>query len=102
MGTREGIFNIGTVLEKMIAVDQHIYICFIDYQKAFDRVYHQRIMETLGWTEMDKKDIKIIRNLYREKKAVIRLQEGNSEEFSIKKGVRQGCVPSPKLFNYVH
>jgi len=99
LGTREGIFNIRAVLEKMIAVDQDIYICFIDYQKAFDRVYHQKIMETLGRTEMDKKDLRIIRNLYWEQKAMIRLQEGNSEEFSIERGVRQGCVLSPKLFN---
>jgi len=60
MGTRGCIFNIPAVLEKMIAVDQEIYICFIDYRKAFDRVYRQKIMETLGWTEMDEKDLRIL------------------------------------------
>ena len=38
LGTREGIFNIRAVLEKMIDIDKDVYICFIDYQKAFDRV----------------------------------------------------------------
>ena len=98
-GTREGIFNIRAVLEKMIAIDQDVYICFIDYQKAFDRVYHTKIIEFLGYTEMDTKDLRVIQNLYWEQKAVVRLQEGNSEEFSIERGVRQGCVLSPKLFN---
>ena len=62
MGTRGCIFNIPAVLEKMIAVEKDTYICFIDYQKAVDPVYHQRIMETLGRTETDKKDLRIIRN----------------------------------------
>ena len=53
----------------------------------------------MGWTEVDKKDLRIIRNLYWEQKAVIRLQESNSEEFSVEKGVRKGCILSPKLFN---
>ena len=44
LSTREGIFNIRAVLEKMIAINKDIYICFIDYQKEFDRVYHQKII----------------------------------------------------------
>ena len=69
------------------------------HQKAFDRVYHQKIMEFLNYTEIDKKDLRIIQNLYWEQKAVVRLQNGNSEAFNIERGVRQGCVLSPKLFN---
>ena len=83
----------------MIAINKDIYICFIDYQKTFDRVYHQKIMEFLNYTEIDKKDLRIIQNLYWEQKAVVRLQNGNSEAFNIERGVRQGCVLSPKLFN---
>ena len=92
LGTREGTFNIRAVLEKMIAINKDIYICFIDYQKAFDRVYHQKIMKFLNYTEIDKKDLRIIQNLYWEQKAVVRLQNGNSEAFNIERGVRQGCV----------
>ena len=83
----------------MIAINKDIYICFIDYQKVFDRVYHLKIMEFLNYTEMDKKDLRIIQNLYWEQKAVVRLQNGNSDAFNIERGVRQGCVLSPKLFN---
>ena len=57
-------------------------------------------MEFLNYTEIDKKDLRIIQNLYWEQKAVVRLQNGNSEAFNIERGVRQGCVLSPKLFNF--
>ena len=56
-------------------------------------------MEFLNYTEMDKKDLRIIQNLYWEQKAVVRLQNGSSEAFNIERGVRQGCLLSPKLFN---
>ena len=69
----------------MIAINKDIYICFIDYQKAFDRVYPQKIMEFLNYTEIDKKDLRIIQNLYWEQKAVVRLQNGNSEAFNTEK-----------------
>ena len=48
---------------------------------------------------MDKKNLKVITNLYWEQKAAVRLRVGNSDEFDIERGVRQGCVLSPKLFN---
>ena len=83
----------------MIAIKKDIYICFIDCQKTFDRVLHQKIMEFLNYTEMDKKDLRIIQNLYWEQKAVVRLQNGNSDAFNIERGVRKGCVLSPKQFN---
>ena len=40
MGTREGIFNLRTICERTLEVNQDVYICFIDYKKAFDRVNH--------------------------------------------------------------
>ena len=61
----------------MIAMNKDTYICFMDYQKEFGRVYHQKIMEFLNYTEMDKEDLRIIQNLYWEQKAVVRLQNGN-------------------------
>ena len=44
IGTREGIFNIRTILERTIEVQQDVYICFIDYTKAFDRVNHTKLI----------------------------------------------------------
>ena len=61
LGTREVIFNIRAVLEKMIALHKDIRICYIDYQKIFDRVYHQTIIEFLNYTEMDRKDLRLFK-----------------------------------------
>ena len=52
----------------MIAINKDISVCFIDYYEAFDRVFHQKIIEILKYTEMDRKDIRIIQNLYWEQK----------------------------------
>ena len=46
-GTREGIFNMRTICERYLAMNKHIYACFIDYEKAFDRVNQQRMIENL-------------------------------------------------------
>ena len=56
-------------------------------------------MEFPKYTEMEIKDIRLIKNLYWDQRAVVRLQAENSEEFSIERGARQRCVLSPKLFN---
>lgn len=54
---------------------QHdIYLCFIDYSKAFDKVKHETLLEMLQSLDMDGKDIRILRNLYWEQTAAIRVQ----------------------------
>ena len=99
MGTREGIFNLRTINERYLEKHKDVYICFIDYEKAFDRVKHEKLCEILKVIGMDGKDIRIIAKLYWEQVAVVRTQKGNSRNIKIRKGVRQGCVLSPYLFN---
>ena len=43
--TREGIFNLRIIIQRYLEVQKPVYICFIDYEKARDRVYHERIMQ---------------------------------------------------------
>ena len=74
-------------------------ICFIDYTKAFDRVKHFKMIECVSEIGMDDKDLQIITELYWEHSASVRTESGMTSEFKIKKGVRQGCVLSPNLFN---
>ena len=99
IGTREGIFNLRIAFDRYLQVNKEIYICFIDYEKAFDRVFHTKLMNILKTLDMDGKDIRLIQNLYWNQIAAVRLEDGNSEEFEIRRGVRQGCILSPKLFN---
>ena len=77
-----------------------MYVCFIDYAKAFDRV-KQKINMIYGLKEigLDGKDIRIIANLYWHQQAAIRVENDLSEYTPIQRGVRQGCVLSPILFN---
>ena len=99
LGTREGIFNLRMIIERALEIQQDVYICFIDYTKAFDRVKHSKMIECLREIGMDYKDLQIITKMYWEQTAVVRTENGLTEEFKIKKGVRQGCVLSSSLFN---
>lgn len=75
-------------------------MCFIDYEKAFDNVKHNLLISYLRDLGLDGKDIRLISNLYWNQKAEIRIHSvGVTEDFEIKKGVRQGCILSPMLFN---
>ena len=91
IGTREGIFNIRTIIDKMLAVRRKIYACFIDYEKAFDRVFHAVLMEILSGVNIDSKDRRIIQNLYWKQTASVLTSTGTSEEFEVKRGGK--CVP---------
>jgi len=63
-GTINAIFTLRNVVERCLEKGKEIYICFIDYSKAFDRVQHSKIMDTLQELEIDGNDLRIIRNLY--------------------------------------
>ena len=78
---------------------KNIYVCFIDYAKAFDCVDHKKL-----WTILQEMGIPdhltcLLRNLYAGKEATIRTGHG-TDWFPIGKGVCQGCILSPCLFNF--
>ena len=98
-GTREGIFCYNILAQKHLEVDKDMYTCFIDYSKAFDRVHHSELIQCLEKIGVDGRDIRIITNLYWHQKAAIRIEDQLSPLIPIKRGVRQGCVLSPYLFN---
>ena len=62
-GTRNAIFTLRMLSERNIPHQQNIYICFIDYKKAFDRVRHKRLFKMLKDVGLDEKDQRIIYNL---------------------------------------
>ena len=76
-----------------------MYICFIDYAKAFDKVKHENLIDCLKKIGLDSKDIRVIANLYWFQQAAIRIDNEVSDYTPIQRGVRQGCVLSPLLFN---
>ena len=86
-------------MERCLEKQQDVYICFIDYTKAFDRVRHKQMMECLKELDIDSRDIRLIEKLYWEQEAAVRIDDTLSKFQYIKRGVRQGCVLSPDLFS---
>ena len=78
---------------------KNIYFCFIDYAKAFDCVDHHKLWEILKEMGIPDHLTCLLRNLYADQKATFRTGHGTTDWFQIGKGVRQGCILSPCLFN---
>ena len=98
-GTRNAIFILRVLSERTIQHQQTQCLAFIDCRKAFDKVRHSEVFRMLSKIKIDDKDMQIIRSVYCDQLAAVRLSEGTTNWFPIKRGVRQGCVMSPDLFN---
>ena len=97
-GTRYQIANIRWILGKAREFQKNIYFCFIDYTKAFDCVDHSKLWKILK--EMGIPDhFCLLRNLYAGQEATVTTGHRTTDRFQIRKGVRQGCILSPCLFN---
>ena len=94
-GPRDQIANIHGIMEKAREFQKNIYFCFIDYAKAFDCVDHNKLWKLLK--EMGIPDH--LTCLYAGQEATVRTGHGTTDLFQIGKGVRQGCILSPCLFN---
>jgi len=97
-GTREGIFNLRIIIQRYLEVQKPVIICVIDYEKAFDHAYHDRIMQYLDHIDMDCTDKRVMEKLYWQM-ATVRFSDDCSEFFPIKRGAWQGCILTPKCFN---
>ena len=75
------------------------YFCFIDYGKAFDCVYHDKLWKILKEMGIPDHLTCLLRNLYAGQEATVRTGHGTTEWFQIGKAVCQGCILSPYLFN---
>ena len=98
-GTRDQIANIRWIIRKAREFQKNIYFCFIDYAKAFDCVDHNKLWKILKEMEIPDHLICILRNLYAGQEATVRTEHGTTDWFQIGKGVYQGCILSPCLFN---
>ena len=98
-GTRDQIANIHWIIEKAREFQKNIYFCFIDYAKAFDCVDHNKLWKILKEMEILDHLICLLRNLYMGQEAIVRTRHGTMHWVKIGKGVRQGSILSPCLFN---
>ena len=98
-GTRNQITNIRWIIKKAREFQKNIYFCFIDYVKTFDCVDHNKLWKILQEMGIPDHLIRLLRNLYADQEATIRTGHGTTDCFQIRKGIYQGCMLSPCLFN---
>uniref|UniRef100_W5N9W4 Reverse transcriptase domain-containing protein n=1 Tax=Lepisosteus oculatus TaxID=7918 RepID=W5N9W4_LEPOC len=94
-GTRDHISNLRWIMEKCHEHQKNIYICFIDYSKAFNWIEHNKLWKALQELGVSAHLIQLIRSFYKDQVAT----HGDTEWFKIEKGVQQGCILSRFLFN---
>ena len=80
-------------------VSEKIYFCFIDYAKTFDCVDHHKLWKILKEMGIPDHLTCLLRNLYAGQQATVRTGHETTDWFQIGKGVSQGYILSPCLFN---
>ena len=86
-------------LKKQESFRKTSYFCFIDYVKAFDCVDHNKLWKILKEMRIPDHLTCLLRNLHTGEKATVRTIHGTTDWFQIRKGVYQGYLLSPCLFN---
>ena len=98
-GTRDQIVNIHWIIKKAREFQKNIYFCFIDYAKDFDHVDHNKLWKILKEMGIPDHLTCLLRNQYAGQEATVRTGRGTTDWFQIGKGVHQGYILSPCLFN---
>ena len=98
-GSRDQIANICWIIGKARQFQKNICFCFIDYRKAFDCVAHKKLRKILKVMGIPDHLTCHLRNLFSGQEATVRTRCGTMDWFQIGKGVCQGCILSPCLFN---
>ena len=98
-GTRDQIANIRWIIKKAREFQKNIYFCLTDYANTFDCVDHNELWKILQEMGIPDHLICLLRNLYAGQETTVRTGRGTTDWFQIGKGVCQGCILSPCLFN---
>ena len=97
--TTEQIFNLRILCEKYLQHQQDLYHVFVDFKKAFDRVWHEALWATTRKYNINASIIRAIENLYDKAQRAVLVNGNTGELFRTTVGVRQGCLLSPTRFN---
>ena len=100
-GTRNQTANICWIMEKAREFQKNIYICFIDYAKAFDCVDHHKPWKIFQEMGIPDRLTYFLRNLYASQEATVRTGHGTTDWFQRGKGVCQSCILSPVFLTYL-
>ena len=98
-GSRVQTANIQWIIKKAREFQKNIYCCFIDYTKAFECVYHNKLWKIFKEMGITDHLTCLLKNLYEGQEATVRTGHGTTDWLQIGKGVHQDCILSPSLFN---
>lgn len=98
--TMDHIHVVSQIIEKTNEYNRTLYMCFIDFTKAFDSLNYREIWQSLRQQGVEERYIALLYNIYSNNSAKVKL-EREGREFPIRKGVRQGDPISPKIFSAV-
>ena len=97
-GTRDAIAAMRVLCDRSLEHNNKVIVCYVDYEKAFDRVNWEKLMKVLKSIGVDCRDRRLIWNLYQGQSASVQVGNSLSAACQIGRGVRQGCSLSPLLF----
>ena len=97
--TVEQIFNCRILMEKHLQHQRDLFHNFIDFKKAFDRVWHDGLWQVLRKFGIEEGLVQTMESLYKNSSSAVLLNNQIGEHFKTTVGVRQGCLLSPTLFN---
>ena len=92
------IFTLRRIVERTMEYQQEAHINFIDFEKAFDSVDRECLWKITAWYGIPPCYITIFKSLYEHSRCCVKTDDGFTEEFEVRTGVRQGCMISPLLF----
>ena len=95
----EQIFSLRNLCEKYLQHQQNLYHVFVDFKKAFDRLWHKALWATMRRNNINTSIIRAIENLYDKAQSAVLFNGSTGEWFRTTAGVRQGCLLSPTVFN---
>ena len=91
-GTRDGICQLRFMSERLIEKNKKLFVCYVDYKKAFDKIKHVALSKMLAEYNVPNEEIRLISSIYDYQEAQIRINTSLSRKVKIKQGVRQGCI----------
>ena len=98
--TADHVFTLRTLIEKCSHHhNQKVYACFVDFKKAFDSVWHEGLFYRILSYGIGGNLYSLIKSLYSKTSCSIKIIKSKTDAFKYNRGVRQGCILSPLLFN---
>ena len=98
--TADHVLTLRTLINKYVNCHKtKVHACFVDFRKAFDSVWHDGLLYKLLQINVRGNFYKVIKSLYSNSTCSIRIGNNQTQPFRYTRGVRQGCILSPLLFN---